>query len=105
VRATSRREPGPGAGTLPTRRPPTSRGTVPQTSTGGGMTARPWVIGLADLTVGLPLRVSAGIGPDFPHGRAIRLSGEHSFLVGAEAVKHRGSAVQPPQRRRAEPVQ
>ena len=62
------------------------------------MTARPWVIGLADLMVGLPLRVSAGLGPDFPHGRAIRLWSEPSFLVRPEAVKHRRSDPQPAQR-------
>jgi|GEM_PF-3838538 hypothetical protein len=72
------------------------------------MTARPWVFGLADLAVGLPLRVSAGLGPDFPHGRAIRLSGELSFLVGAGAVKRRHSEPEDPepgQRGGAEPVQ
>ncbi len=69
------------------------------------MTARPWVIGLADLAVGLPLRVSAGFGPDFPHGRAIRLLGQLSFLVGGRAVKRGGSGPEPGQRRGAEPVQ
>lgn len=63
------------------------------------------MIGLADLAVGLPLRVSAGFGPDFPHGRAVHLLGELSFLVGGGAVKRTGSDPDAGQRRGAEPVQ
>jgi len=49
--------------------------SIPQTSTGGVTKAWPWVIGLAfDPRVdGPPLRVSAGLEPDFPHDRAMNL--------------------------------
>src|SRR6185437_14867292 len=63
-RAEGSRDREPGRCRLDDRRRPGAPSRRPRRD--GGMTARPWVFGLADLTVGLPLRVSAGLRTGLP---------------------------------------